>query len=73
MEALAHPIANASFALIANRNSPDVQHVRGFAVFEGHQQMWIMVPQKNNSKQQDIEFLPADPHQVERRFLEILP
>ena len=70
--ALSAPVANTSFALLANRNNPDAQYVSGFAVLEGQDEMWLMQVHEQNGKP-IVTFNPANANMVLEHFLEIMP
>ncbi len=70
--ALSKPVANYAFAVLSNRNNPDAQHVKGFAVLESDNGLWIMLPHDKNGEKM-VEFVPADAKSVKDYFLNILP
>jgi hypothetical protein len=72
LKALAATVANSSFVLLANRNSPDAQYVSGFAVLEGQDDLWVMQVDEQNGKRM-VTFNPANANMVLEHFLEIMP
>lgn len=69
---LSAPVANASLVVIANQNDPDAQHIRGFGVLEGSDDLWIMQP-RDHMGQPRVEFIPTDAAGIRRRLEEVLP
>jgi len=71
-KALTDPVANSAFAMLCNQSQPQIQNVKGFALLEGKENFWILMPfDKNGDKM--VEFIPASTKLVKQRFLEILP
>ena len=70
--ALSDPVANASFAVVMNRNDRDTQHIRGFAFLEGKDDLWLLRPVEQMGQPQ-VEFQPGNAEAIRRRFEEILP
>lgn len=70
--ALSKPVANSAFVVLSNRNNADVQHVKGFALLESENGLWVMLPY-DKSGEKMVEFIPANANLVRQHFLEILP
>lgn len=71
VETLVAPLANTSFALVANRNNLGTQYVRGFAVLESEDYLWILQPSDVQGKKQ-VEIIPATSAMVMERLVSIL-
>ena len=66
------PVRNTSVIVIANRNTTETQHIRGFSILEGADDLWIMDPYEENGEEV-ITFISTNAEKVWARFLEILP
>jgi len=69
---LTDPVANSAFAMLCNQGQPQIQNVKGFALLEGKNDFWILMPYDKDSHKM-VEFIPASSKLVKQRFLEILP
>ena len=69
---LSVPLSNASFAFVANRDKLERQYVRGFAVLESEEYLWIMHPLDDLDRRQ-VNVIPATPEMVQNRFEAMLP
>jgi hypothetical protein len=70
--ALTNPVANSAFAAIRNQDQPQIQNVKGFALLEGENDFWIMIPYERGEEKM-VEFIPANSKMAKQHFLEILP
>jgi len=66
------PVKNTSVIVIANRNTTETQHIRGFSILEGADDLWILNLYEENGEE-EIAFIPANAEKVRARFLDILP
>jgi hypothetical protein len=69
---LSIPISNASFAFVANRDKLERQYVRGFAVLESEEYLWLLHPLDDQDKRR-VKIIPATPELVQARFEMMLP
>lgn len=71
-EALAATAFNGSIVVIANQNDSETQHVRGFGILAGAEDIWLMAPVDGQS-QPCIELRPTPAQIVRQKITEILP
>ena len=71
-KALTSPFANSAVVTLCNQGKPQIQNVKGFALLEGENDFWIMLPYDKDGDKM-VEFLPANAKLVKQRFLDILP
>ncbi len=71
-KALTNPVANSAFMALSNQSKSQSQTVKGFALLEGKNDLWIMMPYDSDGIKM-VEFIPANSKLVKQRFLEILP
>jgi hypothetical protein len=69
---LTAPLTNASFALISNRDKLERQYVRGFAVLESEEYLWILHPLDDLDRRR-VNIIPATSEMVWNRFETMLP
>jgi len=70
--ALTATVFNGSIVVIANQNDAETQHVRGFGILAGAEDIWLMVPVDGQS-QPYIELRPTTAQTVRQKITEILP
>jgi hypothetical protein len=66
------PVSNSAAVVVVNRIERDTQHVRGMAILEGEQDVWIMWPYDRNGSAY-VEFAPANADTLKERLTAILP
>lgn len=66
------PVSNSAAVVVVNRIERDTQHVRGMAILEGEQDVWMMRPYDRNGSAY-VEFTPADAKTLKERLAAILP
>jgi hypothetical protein len=72
ISSLSAPLSNASFAFVANRDKQERQYVRGFAVLESEEYLWILQPSDDPNRRQ-VKIIPATHEMVQARFEAMLP
>jgi hypothetical protein len=72
VSSLSAPVSNASFAFVANRDKLERQYVRGFAVLESEEYLWILHPLDGPDKRL-VKIIPATPELIKTRFEAMLP
>ena len=63
---------SASFVLVANRDRAETQHVRGFSVLHGADQLWMAISGEDQVGQPQVELIPADGQMLRDRLAELL-
>ncbi len=71
-KALTNPVANSAFVAVHNQGKLELQNVKGFALLEGNNEFWILLPY-DKAGDRMVEFIPTNSKLVKQRFLDILP
>jgi hypothetical protein len=69
---LSEPVSNSALVMLMNRRKPEMQFVRGFALLEGQDELWMMQPSGEHGKE-IVEFAPSNMSAIKERFFEMLP
>jgi len=72
VKALISPVANSAAVVVVNRMERDTRHVRGMAVLEGEEDLWIMTPYEHKDTAY-VWFTPAEAQGLREKLLAILP
>lgn len=72
VKALTSPVANSAAVVVVNRAERDTHHVRGMAVLEGEEDLWMMMPFEHNNAAY-VRFVPAGAQELRDKLLAILP